>query len=155
MPIQVNEAQTSRNRVMLFLGSTSAAQSVELLDTDRRERLAWPFGSDQPFDSGLCRRGWVAVMLGREVLAISDGNLFDYEVLPEAQKMAPAADPELIVLNSRQPGESTVYSLVDRAGNVVRTTSARGRYPVGELASGWIVTPDELVSWRGERRPLP
>ena len=61
-------------KITLAIG---AAPAVELLCAPAAERLPVALGTDDSygFDRGLARRGWVAVQVYRQVVALRDGEL--------------------------------------------------------------------------------
>jgi hypothetical protein len=66
-----------------------------------------PLNRRYAFDSGLGRRGWVAVQVGYQVGAFVDGgDLHAPVLLPEAWSICPAATDDLILLR-RYFGRST------------------------------------------------
>ena len=132
-----------------------------LLSPDN-ERLPLPLGINEgaAFDHGLGRAGWVAVQVGYQVIALRDGDLLRSTRLPECWSISPAADPSLVLArryfgDSRRDGEAETIELVDSTGRVVRSVSADVWGVLGELRSGVVVARDSLVSWAGDRSPLP
>lgn len=143
----------------LWLGPTGRRPSVEVL-TDAGERIPFPLGVRGAFDEAVDRIGWAAIRVGYQAIGLHDGELLRFAYLPPAWGLAPAADPELVLVarysdRSRGPGELETIVQVDRSGRVLRSVTADGWGVAGELLDGTIATRRSLLSWDGERRPLP
>jgi len=154
-------AGTDASSHLMALGATGGRPAVELLLAPEDERIPLPLGVDDAygFDDGLPRVGWVALKIGYQVVALTDGDLLHPVALPEAWQIFPAADPSLVLLRRyfERPfrhAELQTVELCDAHGRTLRSTQVEGGI-VGELRSGWLVTYDALVSWEGDRRPLP
>lgn len=156
-------SQHCKNRLMatLWIGSTFRRPAVELVtDTGERLPLPLPVDDSSAADCILDRSGWVAIQVGYQVVGVRDGDLLRPSLLPDAWSIAPAADPTLVLLQrhfdeGQGNHQGDVIELVDQHGHVVRSITGDVWGVVGELRSGWIVTHETLVSWQGERRPLP
>lgn len=147
-----------------WLGAASGRPAVELLVTGvgSGERLPIPLGVDDSyaFDDGLARIGWVAVLVGYQLVALTDGNLLRPVRLPDAWSVEPAADPRLALVSryygrSREAGEPQTIELLDSTGRTLASLLDPGWGLVGELRTGLVVTRDALVAWDGTRHPLP
>lgn len=125
--------------------------------TDSGERLPLPLPTaGGAFDYSIDRSGWVALQVEYQVFGLRDGDLLRPSRLPDAWTLAPAADPSLVLVQRYfEDDRAKVIELVDMHGRVLRSVTSNLWWAVGELRSGWIATAESMLSWEGERRPLP
>lgn len=136
----------------LFLGVGGGQAPVELLVAPGGERLPLGHLVGINFDVCIARVGWIAADTYGAVWAIRDGEWSTPTPLPGESWIRPAADPELLLVETRRRGLVAVDSL----GRPVRSRMGplRSR-PMGELASGLVVLGDGLCDWDGDVAPLP
>jgi hypothetical protein len=144
---------------MLWLGATGSRPSVELIDVEAGERLplALPVDHSYAFDHAIARRGWVAVQVGYEVIALPDGDLLHPVRLPTAWRIAPAADPDLILLwpfREHDTDGPVPVSVVNAGGETLRSAEVP-MFSSGEITSGLLASPQGLIGWDGSIEPMP
>ena len=145
----------------VFLGATYSRPAVELLTT-AGDRLPLSLGTDDMYasDYALGRVGWVAIMVGEQVVALRDGEPLHPTRLPDGWSVAPASDPALLLIRrdfgrSMEEDEPETVGLVDMFGSTLKSVTAHVSGVFGELKSGLIVTQNALLGWDGTISPLP
>ncbi len=113
---------------------------------------------DGAFDHAIPREGWVAVQIAEHVVSLRDGRWLEPVSLGDSWGMAPAADPDLLIVRRRdeenRDGDLTVEA-IDGDGVVRRQLTAPDAYAYGELRDEGLVGAREIIGWDGERRPAP
>lgn len=143
-----------------FLAATGGRPAVSFIDTASGEIFPLPVGVDDSngFDQAICRDGWVAVRVGHQLVALTDGDLLHPTRLPDCWQLFASNDPETVVITrhfgrSRSDGEPQIVAEVTAAGAIRREVAVTSDSFHGVLGDGRLVG-DGLYTWESGSESL-